>query len=114
MKKIVFILCVFLFVSCEPNSNRGSNECYLNEKFIIVSSNEDTGLSNDKFHKPILVKKWLIQRLSNTTQFAELTSNDSYDRFRIINELWYNKSVGDTLYFEFILKDRFFEIHKKN
>lgn len=109
MKNVVLILCMFLFVFCEPRKSSH----YLNEKFIIVSSNEESGLSNDKFHKPILVKKWLIQSLSDTTQFAELTSHGGYKQFYITKELWYNKNVGDTLYFEYILKERFFTIYNK-
>jgi hypothetical protein len=60
-----------------------------------------------------VTKIWLIQRISNPIEHAELTSEKAYHgRFCVSKDLWYNKKIGDTLYFEFINKDRFFKIEK--
>lgn len=87
---------------------------FRNEKFVIVETATSGGVSGDKFHKPIYVKSWLIQRIEDTTMFAELSSY-SYTNpldFHITNELWYNKEKGDTIFFKHIKKDRFFIIKK--
>jgi hypothetical protein len=109
MKKILLVLLVF-FSSCHKIDKENY---YINEKFILVGTNEVDGFSNDKFHKPLVTKIWLIERVSNPTEHAELTSEDEYNgRFKITKDLWYNRKIGDTLYFEFINKDRFFKIKK--
>lgn len=109
MKKLIIILLFLFTISCKEKNH---DELYFNEKFKIVKTNESSAITNDKFHEPIFVKKWLIQRLSDTTMYAELSNYDDY-YFKITNTLWYNKNIGDTLYFEYIRKDRFFKIYNK-
>jgi hypothetical protein len=85
---------------------------YYNEKFVIVKAESSGAITKDKFHTPVFVKVWLIQRVADTTQFAELTGyNDNTHDFTITNKLWYNKCIGDTLFFKNIRKDRFFKIN---
>jgi len=113
MKKIflIFTLALAMF-SCEnvePETKTYDEEQYfVNEKFKIVATN-GVGDVYQKYNQPVQNKKWLIQRLNDTTYCGEITSYQS-DGFYITDELWYNKSVGDTLYFEFIGRWRFFRI----
>ena len=107
-KTIIFIFTMILMISCSQESNKvdeKSNLHFNNEKFKIVSSNKYLG---GDYSQPLEEKRWLIQRLLDTTYYAELSSIDN--NFNITNELWYNKDVGDTLYFVFIGKYRFFRI----
>lgn len=99
-------------ISPNPIKKR-NNELLIfrNEKLIIVGTNEGHGFTEDKYHKPILIKIWLVQRVNDTTQFAELTSRGDFDDWKITEELWYSKGIGDTLYFDYILKNRFFTIN---
>jgi hypothetical protein len=118
----IFMICVFvllgilLYIAFIPNPiKRAGNEkeLYRNEKCVIVGTNEAAqDFSHDKFHRPIVIKVWLVQRVSDATQFAELTSYDDYDHWHITREMWYSKGIGDTLYFKYIRKNRFFTINK--
>jgi hypothetical protein len=118
MKKFALSTIVLLMIvggvigikSCR--SKYHDKELFRNEKCVIVMTAWDGALTQDKFHTPVFVKTWLVQRVADTTQFAELTSYDhNYaGGFRITNELWYNKGIGDTVFFEYICKDRFFKI----
>jgi len=96
-------------------SRDNKESLYYNEKLVIVRTSNGDGYTQDKFHRPINVKIWLVRRVKDTTDYAELSSayDGSYpNNFRISNELWYSKNVGDILHFEKIRKDRFFKINK--
>lgn len=111
-------IAALLIITIFPNPlKRAANEkeIYRNEKLVIVGTNEAAqDFTHDKFHKPIVIKVWLVQRVKDTTQYAELSSYDHYgNMFYVTNELWYSKGIGDTLYFKYIRKNRFFTINKK-
>lgn len=111
----LMMLCsigILIFALSPNRIKKRNNEklIYRNEKVLIVGSNESQGISADKFNQPVVIKVWLVQRLSDTTKFAELSTQNSKI---ITNELWYSKGIGDTLYFDYIRKDRFFTINKK-
>jgi hypothetical protein len=114
---IIAIFAGLFYLALIPNKwKRAMNEkeIYRNEKVIIVGTNEAAqDFTHDKFHKPIVIKVWLVQRVNDPTQFAELDSHWDSNHFYITNELWYSKSIGDTLHFDYILKRRFFTINKK-
>lgn len=114
MKKIIIIIIAAAFlIGCGEivGSAEDSEKNYRNEKFVIVNTNESPGLTDDKFRSPVLVKKWLIRSVSDTTMFAELSSyNGINNGWSITNEMWYNHKIGDTLFFKWLRKDRFFKI----
>ena len=104
---LCFLLSIVLItLSCNENKN----SLLKNESCIIVGTNEADGIAQDKFHKPVVIKKWLIRRITDTTQYAELSSYDY--GFQITTEMWYSKNIGDTLHFHHIRKDRFFTIKR--
>ena len=104
-------MIVVIYWGIVENRKRAGAQLYHNEMFVIIGSNESSpGVSSDKYHKPIAAKVWLIQRVNNINEFAELSSTDGSYGFRISNDLWYTKGIGDTLYFKYIRKDRFFTI----
>lgn len=115
---LVFLLAAaIMYIGIFPNpikKKANEKEIYRNEKLLIVGTNEAAqDFTHDKFHRPIITKVWLVQRLKDTTQFAELDSNYDSNDFHVTNELWYSKGIGDTLYFDYIRKTRFFTINNK-
>ena len=111
----LFIGVLYLVIIPNPiKRKQNEKEIYRNEKVIIVGTNEAAqDFTHDKFHRPIVIKVWLVQRVTDPTQFAELDSHWDDNCFYISKELWYSKGIGDTLYFDYILKRRFFTINKK-
>lgn len=115
MKKLLFLLIIVLgFISCKQKEDDKSNPSFFyNETFIIKKIDESR-------------KTWLIQREIEPKQFAELyVENDpqndsSFKRdstgclitytFLIPVSHFYNKKLGDKVYFDYILADRFFII----
>lgn len=114
-----FLFVASMFMACSEETNR-EDTFFVNEKFIILSTNQSEAReTQDKSVVSTYVKVWLIQRINESSQDSitccELTNNehDGFVGFHITNALWYNKAVGDTLFFEYILKERFFKMHKK-
>lgn len=115
MKKLLFLLIVILgFISCKQKKDDKSNPSFFyNETYIIKKI--DT-----------VRRTWLVQREIEPKQFAELyVENDpqndsSFKRdskgclvtysFLIPISHFYNKKLGDKVYFDYILADRFFII----
>ena len=92
---------------------------FLDEKFIIIStSGGEIAHQANGNHIPTNEKNWLVQRVKevypDTLEFAELHNTPQIGTFAINNELWYSKQIGDTLFFEYILKERFFKVAKKD
>ena len=111
---IVGTMFYFLIIPTKWKKEKNEKHLYRNEKLIIVGTNEAAqDFTHDKFHRPIVIKVWLVQRVKDTTQFAEIDSHWDDGDFYITNELWYSKSIGDTLYFDYIRRGRFFTINKK-
>lgn len=114
---LLLVLVAAVYFAVIPNKwkrARNEKELYRNEKLVIVGTNEAAqDFTHDKFHKPIVIKEWLVRRVNDTTQYAELSSYDDYDHWHITQEMWYSKGIGDTLYFDYIRKGRFFTIKKK-
>ena len=56
-------------------------------------------------------KYFLIRGVQDTTLFTELTGNNfnglDGNAYSGTDSLYYNKNIGDTLYFDYIKKDRF-------
>ena len=118
MKKIkllllLFMLVVFAMLSCTTTDSKHQqikkNKTYfLDEDFVIIKASEtpsENGLE--------LVRMWVIQRVKNagdSIEVAEIGNKESSSYFYITKELWYNKEVGSTLHFDYILKKRFFKI----
>jgi hypothetical protein len=114
---MILAIGTMLYIAIIPNPIKrrmNEKEIYRNEKLVIVGTNEAAqDITHDKFHRPIVIKVWLVQRVKDTTQFTELDSHWDDGDFYITNELWYSKSIGDTLYFDYIRKGRFFTINRK-
>ena len=114
MKKLLFLLIIVLgFISCKKKEDKSNPAFLYNETCII------------KKIDPVR-RTWLVQRETEPKQFAELyVENDpqndsSFKRdskgylvtysFLIPISHFYNKKLGDKVYFDYILADRFFII----
>jgi hypothetical protein len=86
---------------------------FIDEKLELVSTNESPSQTLDKMRTYIMLRTWLVRRVSDTTQYCELTSYSPYGGFAISPQAWYSHKSGDTLYFKYIRKDRFFTITKR-
>lgn len=111
MKKIILLsfIASLLMVSCRPSPTEKTH--YLNCKVVIVSNNESYAERQNKYRQPYQAKSWLVKLVSDTNMCREFHSEDSNNwDWHISNEQWYNHKVGDTLFFDYLLKSRFFKI----
>ena len=111
MKKLLFLLIIVLgFISCKKKEDDKSNPAFLYNETCIIKKID-----------PVR-RTWLVQRETESKQFAELyvendpqsNSSDSCGcnshTFLIPISHFYNKKLGDKVYFDYILADRFFII----
>lgn len=97
------------------HSNVKPETHYIEEDFKLVYAN-----LIKKYDEKETIKRWLIQRLKDTTEFAELTTKNGEDSescacggdFIITDELFLKRKEGDILHFNYINKDHFFRIIK--
>ena len=107
MKKIYLLLAVVIMCSCctimpDPDVH------FLDEKFVLIEKTEREMNINSNTKN---VRTWKIQRVKASDNSLESGVIDNKGFDCIINdELWYNREVGDTLYFEYICKDRFYKV----
>jgi hypothetical protein len=113
------MLFTFTFSSCgemtpEEREAQMKETYYVKEKFVIINSSAAINVTQ----VPTNEKNWLVKRIvqeyKDTLEFAELHNAPQIGTFAISNELWYSKKIGDTLYFDYILKSRFFKIPEKS
>lgn len=113
MKKLTIILILFFIFACHKHKDN----CFHNFDMKIVKMNSDCSLSNDKFHNPQTCNTVLLETVNEPKLYVEL--NDCRERRNGVYKLkmtntswWYNHQVGDTVHFDYLNKDRFFEIKK--
>ncbi len=91
---------ITIFASCESKVKPNPNNHYINMNCVIVEkipSVESVGRRTSK--------AFLIRGLEDTTLYSEYI--DLY-RYTMSDSMYYNHEVGDTLHFDFIRKERFF------
>lgn len=111
MKKLLFLLIIVLgFISCKQKEDDKSNPAFFYNETCIIKKIDTVR------------RTWLVQRETEPKQFAELyvendpqsNSSDSCGcnshTFLIPISHFYNKKLGDKIYFDYILADRFFII----
>lgn len=109
MKKILFLIISLFVLSC--SSKPSYEKFYINESVVIRQTNESEGFTQSKFRKPMVAGKWLVESVEHPGNFMEMSTED--DGITCISrENWYGKIKGDTLHFDYIRKEHFFEINK--
>lgn len=113
MKKIIFPLLVTLITSCSLSDTENDPDLYHHVSGTIVSMNDESGITNDKYHKPVFCCYALVRDSTDTTLYVELSSyhypGTNFDP--LIDRVWYyNHHVGDKVSFDYINKKRYFHI----
>jgi len=113
MKSKLFILIVplFAFFSCE----RHKDDFYYNINLRIVSINSGYGFSDEKTPRSQSCNTILFETLSGPKLFREINTCKPGVLYQIhIDPQWlYNHEIGDTVHFDYLLKNSFFKIKKK-
>lgn len=116
---IVFSLLILIISFGVHNKRKKYPDLiYTNIDLRIVAINSDCSLSDDKFHKPQLCNTVLFETIKEPHLYCEINTCDlplSNGRPTIhINTAWlYNHQKGDIVHFDYLHKDRFFEIKKR-
>ena len=107
MKKILLLVVVALSVSCctiVPDEEIH----FVEEKFVLIDADEKEMVIDGDTRN---VRTWKIQRMVVVGDSIDIGVIDDKGCDCIItDELWYNREVGDVLYFEYIRKDRFYKV----
>ena len=109
MKKVFLLLAVAIMCSCcTIVSDPDPDVHFVDEKFVLIEKEEKEMVVYGHTKN---VRTWKIQRMKASDNSLEIGVIDNKGFDCIINdELWYNREVGDTLYFEYICKDRFYKV----
>jgi hypothetical protein len=117
MKKLILLLLSVITISCKEHK-ADPNKHYINDNCVIVSTSTDEYVTHGKGRHITTCRIWLIKRLADTTQYTELNSCTNISSccgpevgINMTDSIFYNKKIGDTLYFKYIAKDRFWTKH---
>lgn len=95
MKKSILLISLVFFLGCGSSSG----DLYKGYKCKIVSIEES-------------YKRWLLKSIEDSTLYADYSfMNDDGDGKK--DSIFYSRSLGDTVRFDYILKTRFFHLNKK-
>lgn len=102
MKKLLFLLVVLS--SCGGTSP-DKRVHYVDIDCKIVSFSRETNVRGKRSYVDKVI---LMQNLSDTTLYAEISQHD--ENFHFSDGRYYSWKIGDTLHFDWIRKERFFSI----
>jgi hypothetical protein len=121
MKKLAILLAIILLSSCGEDVNKHKDDFYWDEDFTLVDRKENTTVYDNK---PAIIRTWVVQRntVTNSDSIELMVINTVFEngddptdcgcnnkKFQITTNLWYSKSIGDKLHFDYIRKNRFFK-----
>ncbi len=86
---------------------------YWNENLVLIDKEQLIDESNK-------IKIFLLHRLTDSTEYVELTSYDFIDRIKhshnndvhYVDSLYHSTNIGEKLFFEQIDRNRFFKVKK--
>lgn len=113
MKKIlIIILGIAIFQSCTVVVTPNEDVHYINEDFMLLDKFEENMVIGGETRS---IRTWKIMRITidgvgDSIMVAEINNKDANNCNCgiITDELWFKRSVGDVLHFDYIRKDRFF------
>lgn len=110
MKKILLLLVVALSVSCCAIVIDEETH-FVEEKFMLIDKSEKEMVVDGDTEN---IRTWKIQRISSIADSLEIGEMSNYEDGCgcgiLTDDLWNSREVGDTLYFEYIRKDRFHKV----
>jgi hypothetical protein len=111
------VLLLYGYIIYRKEYTDHTNQIYQNVSATIIDNDGYLHDFDDKFHKTEPVKFLLIRLINDTTKYTELSSrnwfplhNNKYIQNFNWLKFYYNHKIGDTLYFDYIRKDRFFDV----
>ena len=112
-------LMVHICINLPPTVNENTH--VFNVDMRIVSINGEQSISDDKFRTPQYINVILFETIKEPKLYREIQYISDYNQYQYIdytdihiNTEWlYNHQPGDTVHFDYLLKDRFFKINKK-
>ena len=124
------ILVVIVFISvtireCSREKGYDTDKHYVKEYFTVIDKTGPFNVQSGK-GQSTATKMILVQRVKDTTKYAELSSADWHgfkvERFnnrdfnseRYFDSLFYNTKIGSKIYFKYIGKNRFFYIKNRH
>ena len=107
---VVSVFYLIVYTISNHRNNKAMKLCYINEYCII----KNTGTSIKQFKsEQTIIKSIFICRASDTTSCCEINSTNIflYENNTVKwDSLYYNSKIGDTIFFKFINKNRFFKL----
>jgi hypothetical protein len=94
-----------LFISC-CEITYDTETYYVNEKFLLIDKTQKEMVVEGNTKN---VRTWVVQRVvveNDSVMTAEIDDRGCGCGI-ITDEKWNNRNIGDTLFFEYILKERF-------
>ena len=115
---LIFIVFSVFLVSCEHNDRTNQKIFATNFDMKIVAVNYDGNTStDDKFHTPQAVSIILLETVKEPKLYVEINTSKIYHEFGSnihIDKVWmYNHKVGDTVHFDYLRKEHFFELKER-
>jgi hypothetical protein len=103
---LVGAITTFIVLNTSSDKLEEDSKFYYNLHATIVSMNGSDIMEVGKYSTPTNVKIALIK--GENGMYAELSSKEMWKI--VTDKWWYNHKVGDSIFFEYIRKDRFFTI----
>jgi len=108
MKKLSLLLLIVMALASSCCTKIDTETHYVDEKFILVDRVEKEKVIDGDTRN---VRFWTVQRViveGDSVMIGEIDDNGSDCGCGIITDLlWEQRNIGDTLFFEYINKDRF-------
>lgn len=99
-----------IFVLSACGSKITDKDFYKNIDLKIVSYNNESKLSNDKFHNPQLCNTILFQTITGDTLYMVINTCKMSQSIHIDDKWFYQHKIGDTVHFDYLKKSEFFKI----
>ncbi len=113
--KLFIALCIIViilaFTACSNEHFKPNTDVhYVNDSAIIIKHSKSTPNQGYEGYA------FLIRRIKDTTEFTELNSNNfkglqngGCSPYNTAAQLYWSKTIGDTLHFDYIKKSRFWK-----
>lgn len=111
MRNLLLFAIVLIICSCAKNE-RNVDKLYYDIDLKIILINSESILTEDKYHIPQLCNLVLFETLTEPKLYMELNTYNLSRHIKMDTKWFYNHKPGDIIHFEYLSKNRFFEIDK--
>jgi hypothetical protein len=100
---------IFWYLATGGNKDH-SHELYTNYKVTIVDMGNGVKEVGSKHKRRVNAHFILLRSVKDTSLITEWEQHDWH--IPLTDSTYYNHKIGDTLFFKYIRKDRFWKLHK--